>query len=362
MAEIDLSSTLEEIHKKMEKKYMNNKSVIRDKKRAADMEKYLYSFKVAGSRALTSSEKKSIVKELDLEVMDNLAQEVGNKLGIDRYQLFQNKHNWYNSNKKGETNKNKWGTDDVFESELTAFLQVAIDKFIEKGQNFKDPDVLTKVMGNVSEKTLGYLEENIQKKVEEDFNSTGHEFTTKPTSRAIKTDVKSFKGTYQIKADVDKKWKNFIDTFKNAKFTVKNYVSNPKYSIHLGSTEVQKSIPAALQNIGYGEKKSVQLFYYLSDNNKKDDEEVKNHIIHLRSAYELAGGGLYTRNNDGTFTKLEETDFFIWNDSTSEKIYVRSTKAMIAELLDPKVDSLFAGIHKDPLKSDITLLKTKFGN
>jgi hypothetical protein len=56
-------------------------------------------------------------------------------------------------------------------------------------------------------------------------------------------------------------WKNFIQTFKGARFTVKNYNSASKYqTIHLGNTDITKTLLSSLTDIGFTQKDALHIF------------------------------------------------------------------------------------------------------
>ena len=73
--------------------------------------------------------------------------------------------------------------------------------------------------------------------------------------------------------------------------------------------------------------------------------------MHLRFAYELSGGGLY----DADGNRLDAADFFIYNDPTSNNIWVKSTKEMIANATD-----YMDKVVRNPLTSGIVVLKQSF--
>ena len=64
-----------------------------------------------------------------------------------------------------------------------------------------------------------------------------------------------------------------------------------------------------------------------------------NDIFHLRFMYELTGSGLIDPEMSPP-APLDTVDFIIYNDPTSDKIFVKSTKEIIAEILDNKANKI----------------------
>ena len=75
------------------------------------------------------------------------------------------------------------------------------------------------------------------------------EFINTPTFRSGKVDVASFSGNFTFEADMKPFWKDFIRTFRGARFTVKNYGASKYESIHLGNTDITKSLLGSLSDI-----------------------------------------------------------------------------------------------------------------
>ncbi len=61
-------------------------------------------------------------------------------------------------------------------------------------------------------------------------------------------------------------------------------------------------------------------------------DETAKHIYDIRYIYELSGFGLqYTNPN---LNSIGSVDFLIWNDTTTQKIYVESVTVLLSELFD----------------------------
>lgn len=340
-----ISAEMNQVHQAMIKKYNLEREATADIVKAKIMTKYLRAFKNAGLHPSKGTSQNLIQTSLETQAMEQISQNVGKALGIGRYSLFRNQHFWY------KDKQSEWGADDVFEAELKEFLNIAVKKAIQKKKHFNKNNqaiIIGNLTSNISESLREELKQNMESIIEK--NTEGTEIITNPQFRPGKIDVMSFNGI--IEADIRPEWKEFIQAFQGARFTVKNYSSNSKMEvIHLGNTNISKSIPGALEDIlGPSKEKEILHIFFHSLKYANKNTLIGQHILHLRFAYELAGGGLYDRDKN----KLDAADFFVYNDPSSENIYVRSTKAMIADAI-----KYTQGLG-DPLHSDIIILKSVF--
>ena len=325
------------VHDLMLQKYKLQQEAAVDIQRAKTMELYLRAFKTLGNQKKQNNN--VIMQNLETQAMQDIVKQVGQKLGIGRYNLFQNQHSWYLNSQQ------RWGVDDVFEAELQTFLNTAIEE-ATNGAVKGDAKTIGNLPGNISEKLMKTLNQN-QNKLIDNLSS---DLVNTPIFKSGKVDVKSF--TTTVTADIKPFWQDFINAFTGAKFTVKNYKGNSSTeTIHLGKTNIMKSLMGSLSELVHNEKEAIHIYYhslYYADVQK--DQEIGQHILHLRFSYELSGEGLY----DEQHNKIDEADFFIYNDSTSNNIYVRSTKEMIANALD------YMGQVSDPIRSSVVILKNSF--
>lgn len=357
-----LIADLKQVHNFLYMKYNVEKEAQIDIERAKVMEKYLRTFKKLGNKNNIGNSK--VVQTLEDQAMQDIAQEVGKKLKIGQkngYSLFANAHSWYSD----KQHLSEWQADDVFEAELAKLLQLAGEEALQKKGINLGASIIGKNEGNVSQEGLKYfsnLPDTIIKKTYKKIHKKGQNFfykssgksqiITTPTLKAAKTDVTGYNADFLIEADIQPFWKNFIKTFTGAKFTVKNYSSTSKKEIiHLGNTNLYKAFYGTLTSVGIEPKSSAHVFYH-TIHSKTLSKEGGEHVIHIRFAYELTGDGLY--DNDSPPHKLDAADFFIYNDPSSDNIWVRSTKAMIAEVMN------YIGNVPNPLHSDIVILKSSF--
>lgn len=330
------------VHQSMLDKYNLEKEAKGDIARAEIMTQYLRAFKQIGNKDGTRTS--SIQLPMEAEAVQDIAEMVGRTLGIGQkggYSLFRMKHSWYLDKQK------EWGADDVFEAELNALLNAALDKATDgKGIGGDKAKIVGGLAANISEDFMSSLDPFFSKKVQAETEES--DLITKPQYRSGKVDVTSFTG--EVTSQVQPKWEEFLNVFKGARFTVKNYSSTSKTEvIHLGNTNITKSLLGSLEEIGIQQKSAIHIFFHSLAYAKRQDLEVGQHLLHLRFAYELTGGGLYVGKD-----RLDSADFFIYNDPASDNIYVRSTKEMIANAMR------YMSNVQDPLRSNIAILKSSF--
>lgn len=336
MANHDIYVEMRQVHDSMDARYKLKRSAAADIKRAKKMEEYLRAFKMVANQK--KGQNATIVGELEDQAIKAISAQVGASLGKSSYKLFQNVHG------KNYALAKSMGADDIFELELSRFLNAAIDEATQ-GQASGNAQVLGRLPGNIAKGLLNQISKHGQSLVQGEASK----IITKPTFKSGKVDVVSFSGEFSYSADILPYWEGFIQTFKGARFTVKNYSSYSKYeSIHLGHTDITKTLLSSLQDIGYNQKEALHIFEHSLA--YKDDAKISEHLLHLRFAYELTGGGL----RDESGKKINSADFFIYNDPSSNNIFVRSTKEMVANAMD------YMGSVQDPLKSNIVILKNSF--
>lgn len=335
---------LQTVHNRMIEKYNLERAAAPDIARAKIMTKYLRIFKGIGEYG-NRNNNFFIQTSLEEQAINNIINEVEVELGFKSQTLFRHEHIWY---KGGKTDsRNLWGADDVFEAELRTFLNAAAKQAIPKGKIKQSAELVGNLSGNISKGLMQGVEKFLKQKISQEVS--GNELISKPEFRSGKVDVISFNGI--ISSQINPQWREFIKAFQGAKFTVKNYSSkNGNEIIHLGNTNITKSLLGSLKNIVGKDKEAIHIFYHSLAYGEKGNQIVGQHILHLRFIYELTGGGLYDKSGK----RIDEADFFIYNDPNSDNIYVRSTKEMIANAIKymPKV--------ANPLHSDIVILKNAF--
>lgn len=355
---------LNQVHARMKLRYIQNLTAQGDILKAQKMELYLRSFKqLASSRYEKNLDNKvDFQRILEIDGMNEILDQVELMLG-SKY-LFKLGHSWGNAQQIAK----KTGADDIFEAQLYALLQKAGEQAMlessenmqlgvsiigeVKGNTVKNPDFIMKRADKIIKKMISQIgEEEIAKSIQPS------DIITTPTYRAAKTDVTGYSKTINIEANIKPEWQDFIKTFQGANFSLKNYSSKSKGQvIHLGNTNYFKAMYGVLNTLGFNSSKSEHIYIhtrisYLFGHTAAQGEG-PSHIVHMRFAYELTGAGLY----DELGQKMDEVDFFIYNDPNSENIYVRSTKQMIKDIFE-YLDISSIG---DPWTSGIVIAKSAF--
>lgn len=347
---------LNNVHSRMIAKFELKKRATADEIRAKKMEQYLRMFKALGNQQMDKI-KPSFQISLEQQAMQDIAQQVGQQLDIKNYSLFRTQHLWYRDSSQ------RWGADDVFEAELAKLLNLAGEKAINNVNGDIDfgVNIIGGQTGNINKKGLEQLMK-LPEEIFKNFTQNGNSaiknsikdsvLITPPTFRSAKVDVTGYSAEWLIGAEIKPEWEDFIKTFTGARFTVKNYSSTSKNEvIHIGNSDLYKAFYGTLtDSLNFKPKEATHIFYHTINSEPEKDPEESQHVIHIRFAYELTGNGLYDQEGN----KIDAADFFIYNDPASNNIWVKSTKSMIAHIMD------YVGQVKDPLHSGIVILKQSF--
>lgn len=360
MASHSIAEELERVHTKMKLKYNLERSAKSDIAKAKKMEEYLRAIKTISNRPSPSKMTK-YQKLLDQGVVDSLTEAINTSMNITNtksHSLFRKAHGEYYSR------QSEWGADDVFEAEFARLLQQAgkmalIDQNVDVNIDLMGVDLVGGKSANINQAGLKIMEGIVQKLgdkgvVDEfiDRTSIPSDMMKKPEARSAKVDVTGYRADWYVESEIKPEWRDFIKTFAGAKFTLKNYSSwSSTETIHLGTTNPYKAIYGMLSALNFKPKDAAHIYFHsVGSYNIHHSEDVANHVIHIRFAYELAGEGLY--DNEGN--RLDAADFFIYNDPGTDRIWVRSTKEMIAKMEE------YRGHVGDPFHSGIALLKQSF--
>ena len=337
---------LQSVHEQMMLQYniKNDDAIVAQK-----MQKYLQYFKKIFSNPETYSANDELLDSLGLEqkAIEEMRTRFQEVLGVsNKYnQIFRSQHAWY---------ANRKDFDDIVEGELNALLQVVAEKATGK----KNVNLGQKIVGSENafidfeELEKGIVDgilDNVSKRLSNKKRSEILK-TIKAEGRSGKIDVKGYNRELFVEAEINDNFKNFIDLFSNVNFSIKNYRGDTKYEIHLGESNPFKAMYGSLRDLGYDQQTATHIYSHAAASYKKNPQVASrnNDIYHLRFLYELTGAGLFTTVGDNKKEPLDKVDYLIYNDPTSDKIYVKSTKQMILELLknkDKKVGNPWADIY-----------------
>lgn len=330
---------LQEVHDRMLDKFVKNDSINADIATAKKLQTYLQYFKKIFNHPENYETNDPLLKALNLDkeaiiLMRTRFQEV---LSVtSKYnQIFRSQHSWYADRKD---------FDDIVEGEINALLQVIAEKATG---NIPNINLGQKIVGNTS--ALVNLPSDIGKElVHELVNNMKNKLSIKKATRLIneikansrtgKTDVVGYNEELVVNAKISPQFEEFIRLFTSVRLSIKNYKGNTSYQIHLGKSLPFKAMYGALIDLGYDNKSAIHIYCHARSSYQKHQHTTarNNDIFHLRYAYELTGSGLSSILDGAGQNFLDSADYLVYNDPTSDNIFVKSTKQMINEILTNK--------------------------
>ena len=153
-----------------------------------------------------------------------------------------------------------------------------------------------------------------------------------------KIDVQGYE--IQIRENASAKMVEIYNLLKDVKFSAKNYASmtwDEKIkeidSLSLGKSNILRAIYNVLTDQGYSHEVAISaIFHGYNRIVNKNDQSVAEHFYHLRFIYELTGAGfIYSVN--GVKMNYGQVNYIIFNDPSTDNIYVKSTQDILADIL-----------------------------
>lgn len=272
------------------------------------------------------------------------------------------------------------GENEIFESELALVIE-AVALSIAKDKDFIIRQDFHITQGN-AKATIQAMPEQMCEHVRKKIAQVSHKKISKALSakellaeKDQKIDIDSNElSTITIQANANKSLQEIFNILKEATITAKNYSSmsvngfvkgvgliktnNGRTTLHLGNTNLYKSLYGPLQYIGYhnGEHKDIEQLIYSgltvlssASYSVETQKQVSTHFFHLRFTYELMGTGLINQQKQ---SKIAE--YLIYNDPSrgGDTIWVQSTRALVLLMIDKNKTYTTA-----QALGDITLLK-----
>lgn len=340
------SNRLNDIHNVLLAKYAIGKTAEKDKKTAIEIENVLR--RIKNLSVTPQTEVDAILIEQAQEIMDkslmylNSQRRGGQRLSSNA--MFRREH---------RNVKTEYGGDDIFEEELAAVISAIESLASSKEVNFSSKLVgsqsvninLQEELEQIQKEMITKYVPRVTKKLADSSKGPPEKIYSGPVARSGKIDVTGTSTSF-IEADLHSDIEKLAFLFQNRTFTVKNYASRTEtLVIHLGNTDFYKAIYATLYDAGYSHAYINKVFFggmnsYINKNNK----DVPTHFTHMRFIYELTGVGLGTVGENLEWEKIAGADFFIYNDPSSNEIFVRSTAEMIYNEMQKDSASIFGGI------------------
>lgn len=344
------TQALQEVHSNMIERFSIEHN---DVQKAKKMQNYLQYFKKIFSHPelYESNDETLQALGLDQQAIQLMRTRFQQILGVtsNYNQIFKSEHKWY---------KYRKDFDDIVEGELNALLQVIAEKAtgiqnINLGQKIVGSDSATIDIDALGQNLVDKLVDSFQNTISQK-QATNIVENISAQARSGKIDVMGYSKNLIVGANINPKFKTFVDLFSGVNFSVKNYRSDNKYQIHLGHTNIFKAMYGSLTDLGYEADSALHIYSHSLMSYKKQKNIISrnNDIFHLRFMYELTGSGLI---DSVTKKPLNSVDFLIYNDPISDKIFVKSTKKMIYDILSDKqmkITNPWSGIYVSKLSFD----------
>lgn len=335
------------VHAKLFSKYkIKDNNDIQD---AKDLQEFFQKLKKA------ATDINSMPTELDKILYSQLVQRTT--------ELFSSKSNASVSNLFRRLGRNSYERGDLFERELEAVIKAVAEKAsgelpasentIRTGQITGTTTITDDLMQEVEKKIAEGLSE------EKAFNSVlgSNDFYQKRV--AIKTDIQGIEVEINVgrRKKIDKEIIRIQKLLAQATFSAKSYSSasfntqtqkieilkDAYPTIHLGNSNPFRAVYGALTSLGYNHSTAVSAYAASSNLVKNKNQDVINHIYHLRYLYELTGAGTKILNG-----QYKESRFLIYNDPATDDIFVKSTAEILNEVFETPPDwngDPFGGIY-----------------
>lgn len=178
--------------------------------------------------------------------------------------------------------------------------------------------------------------------------------STNVTVRSGKTDI-LVPAEIELNANAHPMIQRITKAMAGHNFSIKNYTSiswvngqselrdfqKTYLNFSESGSNIFKAVTGGLYEYTSSEKVIEAIYYrgvqYLTNNtvppDTSDYETVNNHFAHLRTIYQLKGSGIIDESG-----KSMAVDFVIWNDPSSQFIYVRDVNTLILNCLNTNLD------------------------
>ena len=317
-----LSSYLKEIHEKMYEEFVNNIKVREEIKKANALQTFFQNLKNDFSKP--SNLRSSINNQIISSILSKNPQ-------LNPSLFF------HHSGRGGGF---------TFEKEIARVIQ-AVTNEVAQSSVVKIKDL---TIGQTSSSVQGLLEEHLlepltqsilkqvgtktQKYIQDDLGQSSKQLYLAEVDGKI--DVKGYDLNINITESTE--LTDIYELLKDATFSAKSRSSLNRYGeeilnkyISLGKTNSYRALHSTLSYLGF-DHQNVNDFLSKSFNaikkGTKNSQEIISHLYHLQYGYELSGAGINYKGQNLGIAK-----YIIYNDPTSDKIYVKSTREIISSIL-----------------------------
>lgn len=339
-----VSTFMKEVHTKMKVKYQDKN--IEAQKQAQELQLFFQELKMAARYGINSQ---NFVNSMIIaEVLQQIPNHMQGKFKIEN--LFRGTGTSYYQG-------------DRFERELTSVIASVLESVSEDSSSVSKSKIL---IGSETGKTTA--DDEVDNLAEELLKTTGKsiekvlgkeaqtQFLKHQKSVQAKIDVRGYE--VKVKATATPEMLHIYDLLKQATFSAKSYSSmtwdqkiKTISDITLGKTHYYRAFSGPLSDLGYGKATVASAIFAGKAKVQNGDREVAKHFFHLRYIYELTGSGIIYNNGQD----YGEVKFLIYNDPSTDGIYVKSTSGILQDILND--DSDFGG---DPFNATSHISKMSF--
>lgn len=249
--------------------------------------------------------------------------------------------------RRGSETKTIASADNIFEEDLAALLTAG--EILGGNEDIKIEYFLMGTKSTGTKATRHYNpkdmldDKNVEKLLQQLAEKEQKRVSTQVRDATGKVDINGRAITLSYSKDLPFKVERLMQLMKDATFSVKSYTSKAwdienkkdwsEIGLTLGNSNLYKAVTGALSEVKMGHKQQNSFFFRgvntILNNSHGFGNITTTHFSHLRFIYELRGSGLLDENG-----LIMPVKFLIYNDPSSNAIYVKSTASIILEALD----------------------------
>lgn len=328
---------LEDIHTRMRLKMLRNQH----KKEALELQTILQEIKMVALDFDNLND--SVIGE---ELREQYQELINLTFGIQS-QFHGNNFKASTLFRRGNKTKTISAADNIFEEDLAALLTAG--EIMGGNENINIECFLFGTKGTGTKATQRYNpnvlidDKNVEKLLQQLADKEQKRVSTQIRNATGKVDVSGKAVTLNYTKEMPNKVERLMYLMKDATFSAKSYTSRAwdienkkdwfEIGLHLGNSNLYKAVTGALSEIQMGHKQQTQFFFRgintILHNSHGLGNITATHFSHLRFIYELRGSGLLDERG-----LVMPVKFLIYNDPSSDAIYVKSTASIILEALD----------------------------
>ena len=323
MSNLNVSQILNQVHEEMKKRYI----VTEEDKQAKVLQNFLQELKIRAFNRKDSNNARNISENIYDIILDSI------KLPGKR-----TLHNLFR--RTGKSYQQGY----YFEDDLAAVIQAVL--------NLANPNTKTSIkdikLGSQVGTTLGVIADDYEKFLEkeiplglcQEIENNKPKLTFGKIDTYVKGTIVNLNGKIIFPPGV-------LEALSNATFTDKSYKSVSwrkgqkielgDRTIHLGNSDPYRAVLGVMSSLNFS-KADMEYIYYAGrnidigkDSNPpvEDSNHIKTHIWHMRYIYELTGAGIIYKDFGSQF--VGGAKFLVYNDPSSNDIFVISTKRVILD-------------------------------